>query len=428
MPPLSASTALYCCTERQVVPIPCSELLGSDGKVQILKEVLTRGFFDIDFRAGELVLVAGRFVGVVPLNERVIVEIRPKAKLSDFARVLEVAGEEPGSLDFFEHEYLEKDGIDRFFPLIARSLLKQLHAVEQEGILKTYRQKMGSFTFKPSVRFSKTAQRLWARGNFSHTISEVFEQTKDCPLNRLIKYALWYCGKYLGAEKVSRSLLEEVSFFYDLFESVPLDLTLQFVPEVETTLAAGQVPLIRQYYMRIAQICLLIARNRSVVLESSNGETPLLSFIINLEDVFEKYVRNTLKVYASEFVATIVQDGNTEGRSHLYYDSKAIEIRPDIVVLCDGEKKLIADVKYKPKATEADRYQIITHAVALGAHTVVSILPASEGKNGIFRKGKIRDSSGIEVFEYYLPLEGDLKAEERQMAHGILSLVADLRN
>ena len=423
MPPPSPNTVLYCCTERQVVPIPCAELIDAQGRVQILREVLARGFFDVDFRAGELVLVAGRFVGVVPLNERIIVEIRPKAKLADFARILEVAGEEPGSLDFFEHDYAEKDGTDRFFPVIARSLVKQLRAVEQEGIFKAYRPRTGVFTFKPSVRFSKTAQRLWARGDFSHTISEVFEYTKDSPINRLIKYALWYCGRYLGAEKVAPGLLQEIEFFYNLFETVPLDLTLKFVPDVEAILQQESIPILRQYYARIARICMLIARNRSVILESSNGEIPLLSFIINLEDVFEKYVRNTLKAYARILPRITIQNGNAEGRSHLFFDSKVIDIKPDIVILCDGKKQIVADVKYKPKTTEADRYQMITHAVALGATTVLSILPATEGKSGLARKGQIFDVKGIEVFEYHLPLDGDLATEERRMSSEILNLV-----
>jgi 5-methylcytosine-specific restriction enzyme subunit McrC len=424
----SSKPTLYSCTERQIVPVPPAEFIGPQGKVRLFKEVLSRGYFDIDFRAGQVVLVAGRFVGLIPLNDDIVVEILPKANLADFAHVLEVAGDDPGSLHFFERAYLEKQGIDAFFPLIVQSLLRQLQAVAQEGILKAYTRKSGIHTFKPTINFSKTLQRVWARGDFSHSYSDVFEFTKDTPFNRLIKYALWFCGRYLATQRKAVKLAEQLEFYANLFDTVPLDTQLSFLPHVDNVVSMGAIPSFREYYLGIAKVCMLIARNRSVMAGFSDEGTKLLSFVINLEKVFEKYVRNVLRAYARNSGSGLtVKDGNVDGRGYLFHDSHGLEVRPDIVIARGQKNHVIADVKYKPRTTEADRYQIISHALALGARSAVSVLPAGEGANGLIRKGQIYDAKGLELFEYYMPLEGGLAEEEERMAKEILSLVPSPR-
>lgn len=420
----SLKPKLYSCNERQVLSIPSSEFVGKDGRVLLFQEVVSRGYFDVDFRNGKVVLVAGKFVGLIPLNESLVVEVLPKTKLSDFARMLDIAGEDPGSLHFFEREYAEKDGADRFFPLLVKSLVQRLQSVSQEGILKTYASKGNLHTFKPTIRFSKTLQRVWAKGDFSHSYSEVFEFTKDTSLNRLIKYALWVCGRYLASQAKANTLAQDIEFYSNLFEVVPLDLNLTFLADAEEIVRSGQLPVARQYYLDIARVCLLIARNRSIVPDSSEGSTRLLSFVINLEDVFEKYVRNTLKVSAKkDHPGMSVRNGNAEGKSYLFHDSRTAEIKPDVVVVRGGVPCLVLDVKYKPKTTEADRYQIISHATAMGVPIAVSVLPANDDHTGLIRRGQVHNDTGVEVFEYYMPLENNLAEHETRMAADILGLL-----
>jgi 5-methylcytosine-specific restriction endonuclease McrBC regulatory subunit McrC len=220
-------------------------------------------------------------------------------------------------------------------------------------------------------------------------------------------------------------LAEQVEFYANLFETVPLDSQHTFLPQVEDAVRLGRLPSSREYYLGIAKVCLLIARNRSVMVGLSDEGTKLLSFIINLEDVFEKYVRNALRAFArTSRPDLIVKDGNSEGRGYLFHDSRALEVRPDIVVARGQKNCVVADVKYKPRTTEADRYQIISHSLALGATSAVSVLPAGEGPTGLIRKGQIYDAGGLQLFEYYMPLEGNLVAEEERLAKEILNLVA----
>jgi 5-methylcytosine-specific restriction enzyme subunit McrC len=280
--------------------------------------------------------------------------------------------------------------------------------------------------FKPRVNFLKTVQRHWSKGAFHGTVNEFFELSKDNALNSLVKYTLWYCGRYLtfrSGDSVIRSQLEE---FYNLFELVPLDTSLAYVPEVKQALIGAKIPMIRSYYGDIVRSCLLLVEHRAVALGRSGKALSLLSFVVNLEDIFEKYVRNLLrKALAGGLPTLTVLDGNREGRSYLFHDSKEFDIKPDLIVKAGSVVNAVADVKYKPKLSETDRYQVISAALSMGSSKAILILPGHKGvPAGLLRRGQIRDSSGIEVYEYHMPLDADFAVEEKRLCDTIRGMAA----
>ncbi len=194
--------------------------------------------------------------------------------------------------------------------------------------------------------------------------------------------------------------------------------------EARSTIESSRIPLLRNYYLGIAKTCLLIIGDRSVSLETAGSDVRLLSFILNLEDVFEKYVRNVLKQWVkTEHSEAKVRDGNKGKRNYLFYDSRVFDIYPDIYLTLGAKRPLVADVKYKPKIEEHDRYQVISHSVSMGATKAVIIVPAFQGGNsGLIRRGQICDANGIEVFEYHMKLDGDLGSEEAKMGKAIIEL------
>ena len=278
--------------------------------------------------------------------------------------------------------------------------------------------------FKPRINFSRTMQREWCRGNFSRTSNDVFHFTRDHPLNRLIKFTLWYCGHYFEIRSGASGIREELNSFYNLFESVPLDLSRSFLPEVRSIVKASKIPLLRNYYLGIARTCLLIIGERSVSLETAGSDVTLLSFILNPEDVFEKYVRNALRIYAKNAHPEVrVRDGNKGRKMHLFHDSKVFEISPDIFLTSGGKCLMVADVKYKPKIDQHDRYQVISHSLSMGARKAVIVMPAFRGDElGLIRRGQLYDANGIEVFQYYMKLDGDLPSEEAKLGKAIVDL------
>ena len=422
----SSKQTVYECLERHPIDIPLEQVLTSAGKLSILPEVAAKGYFDVDYRGDRLTFVAGRYVGLIPINGRILIDVKPKVAVRDLFHLLDIADEELGSLHFFERGYLEKKGPDEnILNLLIKTLLTQLQALEREGIYKVYKRESGTGTFRSRVNFARTIQRHWSRGTFSEATFEYFQFSRDHPLNRLLKYTIWYCGSYLRLRAGATALREQLNFYFNLLETIPLDASLSFLSDVRRTLAFRQIPNLRHYYYSLARTCLFIVGNSSISLETRGEDVSLLSFILNLEELFEKYIRNVLKKNLPGTRPEIrVLDGNKDCRTYLFSDSRIFEIRPDIVVTNLGKPSLIADVKYKPKITEADRYQIITHAYSMNAQRAILVVPSFGGNpSGLIRRGLVRDrSSGTEVFEYHFRLDEDLPTEEALFCEQVFQL------
>lgn len=418
--------SVYSCAERHPVSVPISEILSPTGSLDILPDVLSKSYFEIDYRSGKLVLVAGKFVGLIPINSRVVIDVRPKLALKGLLRILNIAEEEIGSLDFFNRSYKESPRADdNILSLLVRSLLKQLQQLALEGVLKLYQQRAFVGPFKPRINFSRTIRQQWCRGIFTNTSADYFDFTKDNPLNRLIKYTIWYAGNelQLRAGDYTR-LLQDLEFFYNLLETVPLDTSRRFLSQSTETARSHRLPTIRKYYADIARSCLLIVANRSVDIETSGEDVNLLSFVVNLEEVFEKYIRNVIKdQFQRRGSSLVVGDGNKEARGVLFHDNNTIPVKPDVVIRARPQALCVADAKYKPKIADVDRYQVIAHASSYGSKIALLVMPVFDSSAAsLTRVGQVYDATGVELFEYRVKLDGDLAEEESKLGEAVIAL------
>src|SRR6266850_2986062 len=331
MPPSSTRPIVYDCQERHAVSLPLDHLLLPNGSLNILPAVSSKSYFDIDCRGNTLSFIAGKYVGLIPINDRILIDVKPKIPVKSLTRLIEIAGEEVGVLDFFERNYQEQPTFDQsVLDLVIKTLLVQLRAIEQEGLYKIYGRVSRSGIFRPRINFARTLQTQWSRGNFTRTHFDLFEYSRDNPLNRLLKYTLWYCGNFAGLRVRNSETRNALAFFFNLLDQVPLDKSLSFVPAVQWTLKNDQIPVLRGYYNDIARTCLFLVGNRSISLEVRGDDISFLSFVLNLEDVFEKYIRNLLK--GADLTAQPglrVLNGNTEIQSYLFSDSRTVKILPD---------------------------------------------------------------------------------------------------
>lgn len=425
MPPPFTNPVIYKCQERRPIEdLPVEQVFSATGSLDIFPA--SRGYFDIDYRGNRLTLVAGRYVGLIPINSRVWIDVKPKMPIQSLLRLLDTAGEEIGVLNFFERGYQEESGSDQnVVDLMIKTLLMQVRTVEQEGLFKAYRRENRIGPYRPRINFGRTLQSQWSRGKFASTEFELFEYSRDNCLNRLLKYTLWFAGHVLRLRGRETEGSKTLMSLYDLFERIPLDRTLSFLSESEKMLKNREIPPLRAYYYDIVRTCLLILNSRSISLDVIGTDVSLLSFVLNLEDVFEKYVRNILRRFASQLRPELrVLDGNSQFTSYLFRDSKSIRIKPDIIIRRERNNLLLSDVKYKPKLSETDRYQIIAHALSLSAPKAVLIMPSFLGESsGLIRRGRVGGDSGVEVFEYYLRIDKELEVHERKFAAEILTML-----
>lgn len=112
MPAPSHKPTIFPCTERQDVEIPLVDLLTHAGRFTILPAVASKGYFDVDYRGDRLAFKAGKFVGLIPINDRVVIDVKPKVSILDLLHIVNIGEEEVSFLDFFVRPYKAQKDVE----------------------------------------------------------------------------------------------------------------------------------------------------------------------------------------------------------------------------------------------------------------------------------------------------------------------------
>ncbi len=420
---------IYPVTEREATSIPITDILSDEGVPHIFPEIKAKAYFDIDFRGDRLVLIAGKYIGLIPINEWCAINVQPKVGVSSLVHIISKSKEYLDSLDFFERYYQQTSTTSKtIFDFFAHCLSIELQKLEREGMLKQYLRRHSNLNApKGRINIGRTVIRNWPKGLFYKVYCDYFDFTADNHYNRMIKFTLWYCLNHLiQIDSDNFSLIKSLSFYYNYFESITLDKSKSFLEPVLTDIHNQKLPILRIYYENICKICRCIIDDIGIMLTSPREDIKLLSFIINMENVFEKYLLNILRENINLLGKNILAlDGNKEGKRYFFTDTKKYEAKPDIIVRQDNKFKLIADAKYKKKPTDSDRYQIISHALSYNVNKAVLIMPQSDNNNtGLIRIGEVGDKNRVELYEYYINLECDnLQEEELLYTQNIKNLL-----
>lgn len=409
--------------ERKEIDIPISEIVQDGGALNILPNV--KNYFSIDYKPknDKLTLVAGGFIGLIPINNNLAIEIRPKFSISNLARIVEVAEDKFKALGFFSKTYHETNEFNSvMFEFFAECFENELKVLFEEGILKSY-VNTSEYTqsIKGRLNISESIRSLWSHGHFNKGAISYFNFTSDNHFNRLIKYTLNYCIRelsFLSSRKaaLSSSLIE----FYSMFDNVPLDSDSKSLDYVADAIRLNKISELRSYYTNICEICRLILSKTGVVFDESGADIRLSSFTLDMAATFERYLLNSIRNNRDIFPEnTSIIDGNNEGKKRLYNqpsESKS-DAKPDIIIKTGESFRIIVDAKYKIKSKEDDRYQVIAHSLSYGAKIAVLILPKEKGlvSQPMLKLGSIGQEYKLDVYEYYFDLSAENLAEEERL-------------
>jgi 5-methylcytosine-specific restriction enzyme subunit McrC len=420
--------------ERKEIDIPISEIVKDGGRLDIFPSV--KKYFSIDYKpkSDKLSLVAGGFIGLIPINSELAIEIKPKFSISNLTRIVSIAEDRFNTLSFFRKKYGEtSENNPVVFEFMAECLVNELQTLEEEGLLKDYFLKNeDSNTIRGRINVNASIKSLWSHGHFNKVSVSYFDFTPDNPFNQLIKLTIKFCIEELSlANSGKRFLRDSLIDFYSMFDAVSLDVRLQVYDKVFNAIKSDKVSILRGYYVNICEICRLIINQRGVDFDNGGDDVELNSFTLDMASIFEKYLLNSLRANRDTFPDEIsILDGNKEGRKKLY-NQPSIGIgdaKPDIILKQGDSYQVIADAKYKLKTKEADRYQVISHALSYGAKIAVLILPKDENYDGdtLVKLGGVGSTYKIDVYEYYFNLSSNnLVSEEKLLAEKLLSLSHD---
>lgn len=438
------------CREYDYVEIDPSLWMGDNHQTNLNAEIDGQDVLRASFSGGRLRLQATSFVGVIPINENVILRVRPRVPLGDLTRMVIETGHGLLALSALR-EYAMRGTVDEWImDRYATALLDYVDELIDQGVLRTYRRFEDEGQFPHGrLEIGTTIQRFAARGIPNKAAFTWHERSVDTSMNRSIRAAMEEVHRHLTKEKArpnkgDRSKLSRLAGQFRAFEEVSDDPDYRFLNDPHV-LGLMPLPDSRAYYRPVLDLSVLILRGAGIALDLDGDDVQLGSLLINTNELFEKFVRVTLAKYAKRHGWPVdVLDGNTEGRVDLYdvpgelpapfgepLEPAALrdpgKAQPDLVLRYpNGQVPLIAEVKNTITSDNAlpDRShveQAVTYAVRYGLDFTLLIHPWSAGRKGLVYIGRVRS---IDVFDYRLDLSSGVGTDESlaEMARAIVGI------
>lgn len=417
--------AVYRVREHETVAVPPRHLLGRDGDLRLNPEVESKDYFAINSRRGRLCLKARGYIGLIPLNERVSIDVAPRTPVENLLRLLNVARQPLAALTEERGYATESRWSGSLLDVYAHALIDRIEAVADQGLLREYERRVETTAF-PRGRVLAAASARRSPAPDRRVVTARFEPTCDNAPNRCLKYAIWFLAQQLreatplGRER--KRLLDRAAPLFELLGEARLDRSLGFL-RAGTVTGSEELPSLRAYYRPALDLAAAMIQLHGVRLEGGDGPLRLPSMVLDMSGLFERYLRNVLAAQASERGWTRrVLDGNAAGKARLFDDEPSPEATPDIVVRdADAEgASLLIEVKNVPvKDRHSERAaieQAITYGLSFRCNQVVLAHPRRDPESfrGLRLQGRIGD---VSLHQYVFDLAADpIEREEERFA------------
>jgi 5-methylcytosine-specific restriction endonuclease McrBC regulatory subunit McrC len=400
---------------------PRSDLIDPQGRSLILPETRELGALEVKDVEGGINLLALRLIGYLPLTSSITLNIIPKFPMQNLWTMLEIGGESYAKVLPIIRRY-QSVGNPAPVLLLARSFCHYLRLAYSAGFERSYYPRTVHGYYKPRVEFGQTISKYLSRGNPVETVSNIFEFGIDSPPNKIIKAACirmarimprtpdWADDRHLV--QLALTNLERVR------EREPTSIDFNLDEEITLRLRANYSGMFRVYQ--------LLLTGGGIAFTFDPGGRELPSFLFNLEDIFERFVRQTFGQALREQKIAVLDGNKHQGK--LFQDNKTYPTKTDIIFRRGKSEILaLADVKYKPKLKEADRYQIISHVTAANAGVGLLISPANIGESQkLERLGRL--PTGAQFFHYRVNIQDDIHTAQAKMVADISVLFQQVAN
>lgn len=440
------------CKEFEFVYPSYEQLARADGTgYGVNAEAEDKGVFELSIKKGSVRLQAGGYVGVVSVNDRLSLRISPRAPISNVDHIVRASGCAPIKIAGLR-AYEQSDEVDDWlYDVYAAFLEPAIAGLLERGLLRTYERRLDAGTSpRGRIDFGRTMTRYAARGIGYKSEYSWFERTRDNAPNQLIKVALAVLRQHYGrrvksARAGDMSRLRRLAGLSAAFEYISdaAPTAVLMAPEV---IDPSRIPDERFYYREVIEACAYLVAERGISLDGFGRGLMLDSLLINMSDVFERYVRGLLmRAAEDDGWPLVVLDGNLEpGKEHLYrapaadvlaaygadhastMSGKKSEATPDIVVRDEhGATRLIGEVKYTLLASElpprSEVEQALAYAHTHDTETIMLVHPAVPKRaQGMVFVGTIGD---VRIFDYRFNMGAqDLEVEERAWCAAVRNL------
>lgn len=397
---------VYSTQEHGEIDVSLDSLM-KDGRLSVYPDIGVKGVLSVHLRQDRLVLKANAWIGFIPINDEVAIEVRPRIAITNLEEILAVVGK-------FRHELspgLRQFGsspvaVASFLDLLANRLLDLLDEIRHTGLHFEYvRVSHRGASVIGAIRPAGTALLQQRSGNRQVAESASWQRTVDTGPNRLLRLAVVrllevyrdFIGRNHTRKTLSRLAQANISM-----RRIAVNDRRKYLEHYLVN-AGAEFPMSRPFYPEAMEIARLVLDSGGLSIRDTQGKIHLPPVLLNMEDTFEKYLRMCLVQTSVKYGLNVI-DGNSEhasgfGRRSLYESAetraaRGPKVTPDIVITRDAHcPPLIIDVKYKPLHGLPDRgdvEQIVTYGVRYGVSNVALAYPhRTSDQAAVSRIGKI---------------------------------------
>jgi 5-methylcytosine-specific restriction enzyme subunit McrC len=454
------------CREYGPIEVDASKILDTEGRLAVADGVLGR-YVRADFKDYRLRLSAMGVTGLIPLTDRVMIQVRPRFPLQNMTHMVTTCGYTPTMLSALRDYSPADHWADWLLDVLADALLACVDTIRQQGLLRVYTQRRNVSSFPHGrVNVTATVTRIASRGINHRADYSWFERTIDNPPNRLLKASLLRLHAHyhhIPKQQGLRTRMSRLAEAIRLFHEVGNDQHLRSLNDAQVR-GTKHLPTPRGYYRPALGLAVAILTGRGVSLDPSIPARPhavgapftvdpgiltdvtLPTLLVKTDDLFEEFVRLSLQASFSGEPGIAILDGNkSEGRLPLYVPHTAADLaglpaheivtasgqepyaEPDVVCRRpDDSCPLVADVKYtnvEDLANRSEVEQVVLYGIRYKSPIVMTIHPKRDrARRGLHVAGRIGD---ILITQYRIDLSAsDLDAEMNLFAEDLRALLA----
>lgn len=297
----------------------------TDDEIRIIEKEFQHKVDVIPRSEGKQEIRTQQYVGYIVLPNHVI-SIAPKIPSISFLNMVRYALHLP----HLRAEEFELSEEDNYYDIIVLFLLNELERILQRGLhtgYKNYEESLnrlrGKILFKEQINNNyNRADRIYC--SYSELSSDITE-------NRIIKYTLHYLSQcYFPNESMNAQLLR----YYRRLDEIDL------IPVSTESFGSIEYTPLNEHYRTIITLCELFLRDSSLDQEKI-GEKTTISFLIDMNKLFEAFVANLLIEKLEGY------EVDTQKIIYPELEGSRFKIILDLLISKNGKPILILDTKYQ---------------------------------------------------------------------------------
>ena len=260
------------------------------------------------------------YVGALKLTKTCTLYSYPKVGISNVLRMFDYSTRKFQTRD----QILRFDEEANFLDLLARIFIQEVEIICRTAYRRFYSPRIENLlTIKGKILVSET---ILQNRFLPYVTCEYQDFTDDILENRILKYATYLQLKAFAGNKDKKQLYHKLRNLYSFFDNVKL---VMIPPQIIDKMIYDRL---NRKYEKAHYISRFFLEY--LYISHGFGKSSFYSFMIDMEKLFEDFVRNIIQRYNQKYTTTT-------GSKYLDTTRSYVKLKPDIIMKQNGITKYI---------------------------------------------------------------------------------------